>query len=234
MSFKTRSLAPELMDDHGGDKRLLFRTLGHFKLINALFARNRFFAKTLAAHIGCQGQRVFTIVDVGAGGGDFALRLARQLDRRSIRARIYCIDNDPRAVEYARDRCSGRPEIIVLHESFRHLPALPHSPDYVFSNHLLHHLTDDDGIDLLRIVGASARIGWIVSDLERSAFWHCLFGAFASVFLRDGYTKDDGLLSIRKSFTKKELAHIVEKAAVQAGPRVRAMFPGRLVVESLE
>ena len=233
--FKRRSDAPELMDDRSGDSALLFKTFSHIKSINLLFSRSRHIIyQVLLPHMERQPRRIFTIVDAGAGGGDFALLLAHALERRSIAANIICIDSDPRAVAYAELQCRSAKNISVVRESALNLAQLPSPPDYLFASNLLHHLSDEACVKLLRTVNDQARCGYVITDLQRSAFWYCLYALFAGVFFRNSYALSDGLLSIRRSFTLPELALLIERAEISAAPRIRRLLPGRLVVYNLQ
>lgn len=231
--FKVRSTQPELMDDHGGSTTPLFRTLDQFSIINALFSRNRFLAKTLIIpHMRRQQGRSkpFSICDLGSGGCDFALWLSAYLADRSIPARIYCVDNDPRVVEFARNRCHGNDNIVVVNESALRFTDAGICPDYVFANHLLHHLPDEELVALLGLVHRSARLGYVLNDLVRSKRSYVLFMLFASLVLRNGYARSDGLRSIEKGFTTSELESFVNRAEIAPPPRLERFFPGRIVL----
>jgi len=232
MKWQTaRSTDPEIMDDPGGDERLLFRTLDQFSIINFLFSRNRFLARTLIVpHMRRQRARGFTVCDLGSGGCDFGLWLSRYLSARTIEARILCVDSDPRVVEYAKRRCSADKAISVMEGSALSLDASGIRPDYIFSNHLLHHLPDEELVALLALVHRSARLGYILNDLVRSRQSYLFFCAFASAFLRNTFARADGLLSIRKGFTPTELESFVNRAGVDPRPRMERFFPGRIVL----
>jgi 2-polyprenyl-3-methyl-5-hydroxy-6-metoxy-1,4-benzoquinol methylase len=232
--FRERSTAAELMDDPGSDKKLLFRTFDQFEPINRLLGRSRYFIeRMLLPNMERQGSRLLTVVDIGAGGGDFALLLARSLERRGRTANIVCIDNDPRAVEYARERCRSRKNITVVRGSAFDIGKLPNRPDYLFANHLLHHLPDDACAELLRIVHAEVACGYLLTDLERGTLWYCLYALTAAVLFRNSFALPDGLLSIRKGFRTAELVRIIGRAGLSPAPRVRRLLPGRLVIDNL-
>jgi 2-polyprenyl-3-methyl-5-hydroxy-6-metoxy-1,4-benzoquinol methylase len=229
--FDVRSTKPEIMDDRDSDATLLFRTLDQFSLINLLFSRNRFLARTLIVpHMRRQRSNGFTVCDLGSGGCDFALWLSRFLSARAIKARIYCIDSDPRVVEYAQQRCSGIDDITVLNGSALRFDECGIRPDYIFSNHLLHHLTEDELVALISLVHRSARLGYVLNDLVRSKQSYLFFLAFTTAFLRNTFARADGLLSIQKAFTPLELARFVGRSGVVPRPRMKLLFPGRIVL----
>jgi hypothetical protein len=188
VDLKIRSAEKELMDDPAGDKKHLFATLRQFRLINQLFTRSRYLAKSrFFTHFRGRREASFTLFDLGAGGCDFGLWFSGYLTARGISARIVCIDNDPRAVEFANAACSGHDNIAIINESALHIEAIDARPDYIYSCHLLHHLNDDEVVALLRAVNAKARLGYVLCDLERSRLWRFLFGLFSALFLRNSF-----------------------------------------------
>ena len=154
--------------------------------------------------------------------------LASRLRRDGIAAEITALDPDERAIAWARAHDGGagiryRPaftsELVDAGERF----------DVVVSNHLLHHLSPQE---LRTLLDDSRRLvdqGGIVvhRDIARGRAAYALFGAatfpFASNLLAGSFIREDGLISIRRSYTVPEL-----REAAPAGWRVRGGFPARL------
>lgn len=227
-----RAGLPELMDDPTGDTEALFTTLTQFELINRLFSRNRYLAKKLLIpHMQEQSQTKFTLFDLGAGGCDFGLWLVPYAKARGIEVEVHCFDSDPRVVEYARVRCAKAKGVRIIHDSALNLPSYEVRPDYIFANHLLHHLSDREIPVLISAVEQSARLGFILNDLKRSKWSYVLFGLFASLVFWKSYARADGLLSIRKGFTAGELRRYLDKLEKSdRRAEVRTLFPGRVVL----
>ncbi len=68
-----------------------------------------------------------------------------------------------------------------------------------------------------------------MSDLVRSRFSYAIYTAGAKLLLRNSFAYDDGRLSIRKSFTKREALQLVAEHPLLKTMRVQTMFPGHLV-----
>jgi len=228
--FGERSRENELMDSFSSDPDRLERTLVQFRLVNLLLTRARGLLKRwFLADMVRDKSRAYTLLDLGSGGGDLAIWLARRSRRLGLRLRIVCLDHDPRVVAYARDRCRAYPEIEVVHEDALRLDSLPDF-DYVFANHFLHHLTDEGIVTVLGAIGARARRRFLVSDLKRSRPAYFGYTAFAALFLRNSFSFYDGRLSIRKGFTKAELEGYVARSRLRGDVSLRSMFPFRLVL----
>ena len=95
------------------------------------------------------------------------------------------------------------------------LPLRARSVDVVLVSQVAHHLEPGELGALLRECDRVARVAVIISDLRRStvariAFW------FGSRLLRfDPATRCDGLLSIRRGFTRQELEGSLRSAALR-------------------
>ncbi|HEX7511242.1 MAG TPA: hypothetical protein VF335_08080, partial [Chitinivibrionales bacterium] len=116
-NLSRRCAQPELMDDAQSDCNALYRTLGQFASINRFISRTPgLFKRMLFRDIQKRGLSRVTILDIGAGGGDFA-RWCVWFLRRRMSVRVICVDNDKRVIDYLRRTCAGFPEIEIIHAS---------------------------------------------------------------------------------------------------------------------
>src|SRR5208283_4709268 len=109
-STRRRRRLPELMYDPHGDRLRLIATHNQFRLTNRLFSRYR---TLLTRHVLRDMERLrrrsrpvrpFTVLEIGAGGCDVSIWLAKACRTRGIETRITCIDNDSRIAGHARRR----------------------------------------------------------------------------------------------------------------------------------
>ncbi|CAN5800720.1 class I SAM-dependent methyltransferase [soil metagenome] len=176
---------------------------------------------------GCERGQPIRLLDVGSGGGDLARALQRWGRRDGFRLEVTGIDPDPRALAFARSGIDAEPGPVV---DFRQawasdLVAAGERYHVVVSNHVLHHLAPANLQEFLADVEALATHRIVMSDIERSAVGYALFSGFAALpAFRNSYIRADGLLSIRRSFTRAELA-----AQLPRGWRVERSLPFRLV-----
>jgi len=225
MPVRARGL--ELMDLPDSDPRRLRRTLRQLSWVNRFLAGSRgLVRRTILEDIRLRpGRSPYTLLDVGSGGCDLALWLART--RGDFR--ITCLDHDPRAVDYARRLCAGQDAIEVRLGSAAELSRME-SFDFVFANHFLHHLRDDQVGPTVAAMLARARRLLVVSDLLRSRCSYVLFSLLASAFLRCSFAVYDGRLSIRRGFRLPELQALLAGVDHAGGLTVRRERPGRVVV----
>lgn len=220
--------ARELMDDPDCDVHALTRTYRHFRVINALVSGwRRVYVRQLRPLL--SASRETTLLDVGCGGGDVAIALARWARRDGLRLTVTGIDPDPRAFAF----CSARPPepgVTFEQATSSDLVAAGRSFDVVVSNHLLHHLDDDERDALLSDCEALARRVVVHNDIARSPVAYGAYFAATLPFRRRArphatFIHHDGLLSIRRSFRPRELATLVPQRW-----RVRAQFPYRVLL----
>lgn len=215
--------ATERMDDPDCDPRTLRRTYAQFRVVNALVAGWR---STYRRHLrpALRRDRTTTALDIGSGGGDLTRALTRWARRDGYRLQITGIDPDPRAHEWAAQQ---RPEPGL---SFRQalsseLVAEGCRVDLVVSNHLLHHLDEEQFGALLADSRRLARIRTVHSDIARSRPAYALFSVGTWPFFPGSFIREDGLTSIRRSHTTEEL-----RRAAPPGWRVAPQGPWRNLV----
>lgn len=204
--FAIRSSEPELMDDPACDEAVLFKTLTHFKLINMLFSRMRTLLRTLLLPDMQRETREYTIIDAGCGGGDGTARIAAFCKANNIKCTVKGIDSDERTVRFAQQRYRTAPGISFETASLLDLPPDGSAADYIVAANVLHHFSDHELPRMVNRLCSAARRGVLIADLERSPFWYAAFALFAFAVLHSGFSRRDGLLSIRKGFTTKEFA----------------------------
>ncbi|WP_102125988.1 class I SAM-dependent methyltransferase [Deinococcus planocerae] len=212
----------ERMDDPNCDLPGLERTYAQFGTVNALVAGwRRVYRHELRPHL--SPGRTLTLLDIGCGGGDVARHLARWARQGGRQLRVTAIDADERAVAYATG-LPADPDVTFRQALSGDLVREGHAFDFVISNHLLHHLTDAELSTLLRDSEALGRVRVVHSDLARHPLAYRAFSAGARLF-RGSFIREDGLLSIRRSHTARELA-----ALAPPGWQVQPLVPFRLLL----
>lgn len=201
--------ARELMDDSLADTRKLERTYAQFALVNTAVSRWR---RVYVSDIRPRARETsIRILDVGAGGADLSRAVARWLRRDGLSARVIALDTDERAMAWAAAHAGG--EAVEYRSALlSDLVSAGESYDVVLSNHVLHHLAAAELPTFLSDSQSLARTGGLVAhhDIERSALAYRLFAMgtwpFLTTLLADSFIRDDGLTSIRRSYTAAELA----------------------------
>lgn len=219
------------MDDPGSDRELLERTLDQLVLVNHLLSRMRgLLRRYVLGDMADQNDpgRPWRVLDVGAGGCDIPIWLARASRRRGVPVHITCLDQDPRIIDYARSRVAAYREISLREGSAFEIAG---SYDYVICNHFLHHLTEEEIGRFLAAAHGVCRRRLLVNDLLRSYWSLAGFGLVSSLLFPRSFARSDGLLSIRKGFRRQELSRLLEASpwgGADSSWTVRHALPGRV------
>jgi 2-polyprenyl-3-methyl-5-hydroxy-6-metoxy-1,4-benzoquinol methylase len=211
--------AVEEMDLPGCDPDKLDRTYAQFAVVNrAVSGWRGIYLTQLRPRL--RPGTPATLLDIGCGGGDVPVMLARWAARDGLRLEITAIDPDPRASRFATERHPGA-GVRFRQATAADLAAEGLSFDLVVSNHVLHHLSADE-LPVFLAESAGLCHGRVIhNDLRRSPAAYALFFAGALPFT-GSYIRQDGLTSIRRSYTAAEL-----RAAAPPGWNVRRRAPFR-------
>jgi len=152
------------------------------------------------------------LLDVGSGLGDIARSAAAAGRRRGIQITTIGLDL---AAEIA---AASATDEFIRADALR-LPLASRSMDLVICSQFLHHLLPEEATTLIREMSRVARVRVIISDLRRS--WIAAAGLWLASFpLRfHPVSRHDGVVSVMRGFTRRELQEIVSRAA---GVRVQA------------
>lgn len=212
--------ASERMDDPQCDVAALHRTYAQFEIVNRLVAG---WQQAYRHHVRpvLRYDRINTLLDIGAGGADVTRAIARWAHRDGFNLKITAADPDKRAYAWAKRHHSAN-ELEFCQAWSSELVSQGRRFDVVISNHLLHHLTDTQLRDLLKDSAHLARRRVVHSDIRRSRLAYTLFSVGTRPFFRGSFIREDGLTSIRRSYTVLEL-----HAMAPAGWRVQAQHPWR-------
>jgi SAM-dependent methyltransferase len=156
------------------------------------------------------------VLDVGTGSADLprALRAARV--RRGIAGdRLIAVDLHPGTLRVAARDAAGAGIRLCRCDALR-LPFADGAFDFGLLSLTLHHFDGDAQVAVLRELGRVARRGVVVGELVRS--WPALAGArllAATVWRRNGITRHDGPVSVRRAFTAGELLEVARRAGLR-------------------
>jgi len=153
-----------------------------------------------------------SILDVGCGGGQFTIQLARQFPK----AQILGIDISQKAIQFAKKR---KKEAKVKNAKFEvpsstTLSYPSNSFDVVTATLVCHHMNDTDLIDFLKKSYQVANKRVIINDLHRHWVPYVGFALIAKLFFPNRLIYHDGLLSIKKAFKRNEWIDYLQAADI--------------------
>ncbi|MEX0720066.1 MAG: methyltransferase domain-containing protein [Balneolaceae bacterium] len=213
----------EIMDRDDCDPVLLENTYRQFGTINLLLSQwKKIYEKELKPLM--NKSTSFSLLDIGFGGGDVPIKLNKWAKEDGFDLKITAIETDRRAFDYVQS-IKAPDSITFRHCSSTDLVQENRQFDFVISNHVLHHLNQKLTDEVLQEAKTLAGQKAIFNDIERSDVGYLLFTTFARLVFRRSFITADGLTSIKRSYTFRELTEMAPD-----GWAVKRVFPFRLLL----
>ena len=217
------SLGAELLDDPKANPAAVAESLRN------VARANRWFGGASAVRFGLRRTlgdvppgSTLSLLDLGTGLGDLPGAAVRWAAERDIRLVAVGIELNRIAASLAREAgvptalaCAGAP------------PVRDKSVDVVMVSQVAHHLTEESVVLLLRTCERLARRAVIVADLRRDRLAVPAFWCGARLLGFDPVTRADGMTSIRRGFSRRELLQLLARAGIEG--RVDRRLGFRLV-----
>jgi hypothetical protein len=219
--------AVEELDRPIADRAAHETSLGHLRGVNRWLGGTRALRLALEAVVQ-PGDRI-TLVDAGCGAADVPLALSAWAAARDVDLVAFALDRAEASARVARRRTRNNGRIHVLCADAMALPLGDGAADIATMNLTLHHFDGAGRIAVLSELARVARRLIVVNDLERS--WPNYVGArilAATLWRRNRFTRNDGPLSVLRSFTPGELLSDLRRAGL-LDAAVRRRFFYRLV-----
>ena len=173
--------------------------------------------------------RPLHLLDLGSGGGDLLVAVAKACRLRGIRSRLVGLDRSVPILDCAKRSVGEFPEIRMVRGDALRPPFQAASFDFVVCSLLLHHLPAGRAAEFLRELHSLARGGALVSDLRRGRWEYLLTFLFTRLFTRGRMTRLDGPLSVLRSLTLPEARQVARSAGWEPALVTRS-FPLRLLM----
>ncbi len=195
---RPQPISPELLSDLR-NLRTLNRYFGSYRLIRHFLGRwiNR-------------GDKL-RILDLATGSGDIPRLVVEFAREAGAEVEIDAVDFQTSTIEIARQLSSGFPEV-RYHCADIHDFGNKHSYDIVLFSLALHHFRSDQGVAILRRCRALSRGKVLVADLCRSWFAKLGIDLLTATAFREAMTRNDARVSVRRSFSYREVDHLAREA----------------------
>ncbi|MEK6283120.1 MAG: methyltransferase domain-containing protein [Acidobacteriota bacterium] len=185
------------------------------------------------------GLRSFSVVDAGAGSGELLRFVGEWARQRNRKARLTGVELNARSASAIAEESrafnelsAGFNEINAVRADALRLPFADDEFDYAICSLFTHHFHNDQVVSILKELSRVARRRIFVIDLHRHPVAYYFFTTVARMFLHNRLIREDGALSILRSFTPGELAGLAQRAALK-DVSITRHFPYRLVLAAL-
>jgi ubiquinone/menaquinone biosynthesis C-methylase UbiE len=231
--FKTRSLDLERIDTGDYTPAEYDRFLREIAFINRVTGDLRTLKKTLFREIESENLREFSVLDVGAGSGEMLRFVAEFAKGTGRKAALTGIELNEVSAVAIRKESGDFDTISAVHGDALRMPFADKAFDYSICSLFTHHLQDEEIVDVLREMARVSSRGIFVIDLHRHAAAYRLYQLFCAIFRISPLVREDGLLSIRRSFKPRELLGLAKKAGLQ-NATVERHLVYRLVLQATQ
>lgn len=200
----------ELMDTYECTDQEMLGALRFLKMTNRAFGGCAVILKYLNAFSASwKTAETIKILDVGCGSADISIAIAKWAESKKIKVEICGLELIPQIADFARKNTRAFPNIRIEQTDILDLDESKNSYDYVLASLVLHHIFSEHCPAVLEQFNRLSARGIIISDLERS--WPAYAGIkFLSYLIGNRIVRNDGPLSVQRSFTVtelKDLAH---------------------------
>jgi ubiquinone/menaquinone biosynthesis C-methylase UbiE len=227
--FRQRSLELERLDRGDYTPEEYEGCLVELRRVNRWLGDASALRRTALKELERDGAREFSLLDVGAGSGELLRVVARWARARGSKARLVGVELNARSARSILEESGEFREISAVRADALRLPFGDDAFDYAVCSLFTHHFRDDAVVAVLREMKRVARRRVYVIDLHRHALAYFLYTTAGRLLLRSPLVREDGALSILRSFLPEELRRLGERAGL-SGAKVERRFPYRLVL----
>jgi ubiquinone/menaquinone biosynthesis C-methylase UbiE len=227
--FEKRSYQLERIDTGDYTPEEYERFLREIRFINRVLGDDLALKKTLLKEIERENLQPFSILDVGAGSGELLRTIAVFGRKTKRKARLFGLDLNELSVKSVLEESRKFGEINSIRGDALSLPFADKAFDYAICSLFTHHFTDENVVKIFLELNRVARRGVFVIDLHRHRVAYALYKIFCAAFRISRLVREDGLLSILRSFKPDELKLLAEAANLK-NVSVERHFPFRLVL----
>lgn len=206
--FIRRSYRKELMDDFSVSDGDLVDALRELRLINKFLGGVSVSREGVNCFVDKQ-HSALKILDVGGGSSD----IVYSLNNNNINAEICSVDLNRYTCHYQK-KIAGNGKIICA--DALNLPFKDNSFDLIHVSLFLHHFEETEIVQIIKQFILISERGIVINDLRRNILAYWGIRILTLFFSKSRLVKNDGPLSVRRAFVKKDLIKILEKSGVNS------------------
>jgi len=209
INFSKRSYQKELLDAQSISINDTMQTMKELDIINTYLGGH---AITLNGFKKLLGKKKKTsICEIGCGGGDNLNVIGKWCKKKGINIKLIGVDINP--------NCSNviertNPEIEFLGSDYKKIDFDKNVPDILFSSLFCHHFTDEELIEMVMWMKTNSTRGFFINDLHRHPLAYHSIKLITKLFSNSHLVKNDGPLSVLRSFKKADWINILQQAGI--------------------
>lgn len=201
--FLKRSFQKELMDDFSINDDRIDEALKELHAINKFLGGNSV-SRTGINYFRNSSKNNLKILDVGAGISD----ILHDINKKTSLT-IFSVELNKYICRF--QKLNGADNKIICADALK-MPVRENLVDIVHSSLFLHHFNEDEIINILKNLNLIAIKGIVINDLRRNILAYLGIKILTQLFSKSEFVKNDGPVSVKRSFTKEDLENILLKA----------------------
>lgn len=216
LRFSSRSDIPEIMDNLDCSGEVVRQTLRELGLINRWLGGNAVTLDGLSKLMKKLGKtdRLITLADLGCGGGEMLMEIARWGNKKHLALSLTGIDANPHIVAFARSHATGYSQIRFVQQNVLSSAFQSTGYDIIVASLFTHHFTSDDLVGLFKSLHQQARVGVVINDIHRHWLAYYSIKLLTSLFSRSAMVRFDAPVSVLRAFTRSDWENILKKAGI--------------------
>jgi 2-polyprenyl-3-methyl-5-hydroxy-6-metoxy-1,4-benzoquinol methylase len=215
MNMKTRSYEKELLDNDNIPFSDILTTMKELNTVNTFLGGHAITRNGIASFLDkIPADKTITVAEIGSGGGDNLLAIRSFLQKKKRSFSLTGVDIKPECIEYAR--LHNPDDINWICSDYRTVNWPGDKPDIIFSSLFCHHFTDDELTEQLKWLRLNSNVGFFINDLHRHPVAYYSIKMLTSLFSRSYLVKNDGPLSVQRSFRHGEWLRLLSAAGISS------------------
>jgi len=214
-SLRQRRLQPEVMDQPGLERARHWHALRGLARINWLSGSAGILWPSIRRLAEESNDQPLRVLDVACGAGDLCIALYHRAARRGLRLHLEGVDISSQAIEYARTRAETASAKVHFFQQDVLAGDFSSAYDVVYSSLFLHHLTEEQAVNLLRVMARAAQKLLFMSDLARSRLGWAAAYLVTRLLTTSDVVHTDGPRSVEAAFTPAEVLRLASQAGLQ-------------------
>jgi SAM-dependent methyltransferase len=199
------------MDDPNADPEVLRDSLQFLAKVNSRAG----YTRATLCHLKGFARRwkpgqTIRMIDLATGSADIPRAILRWSRAAGFDVKIVGVDRH--ATTALAAAAQSDPDLTIIQCDVLAMPFEPGSFDYAVTGLFLHHLDDDQAVEVLKIMDRLSTRGIIAADIlrhRRLYWWIKLFTIFSNPMVRH-----DALISVGQSFTRPEVLSLRQRAGL--------------------
>jgi len=229
--FRQRSLELEHLDKGDYSAAEYEGCLVELRRVNRWLGDARALRKSLISELDNFDLGHFSVIDIGAGSGELLRVIADSARNNGRKARLVGLELNQRSAQAILEQSTDLSEIAAVRGDAFRLPFADRQFDYAMCSLFTHHFNDADVVKILTELARVACRRIFVIDLHRKPVPYYFYTTIGKLFLHNRLIREDGALSILRSFTPAELENLAGRAGLEE-IIVTRRFPYRVVLSA--